>query len=144
MNTKIEVGSLVFCYRTEGCRGRCEGLKAVTELEVRDGITYYKVTPSDDPMYTGDHWYTAGCLMLAQRPPVGTETKFKIGDRVHCFGSYHIYCATGVIEHIVWFEGKPDYYVTPTTTPWYGYNDKSLQLATDPVCTTPEWENLVF
>ncbi|MEQ0217939.1 hypothetical protein ABLV18_27475 [Klebsiella sp. CN_Kp114] len=144
MNNQIEVGSLVFCYRTEGCRGRCEGLKAVTALEVRDGTIYYIVTSSDDPMYNGDYWYTAGRLQLAQRPPVGTETKFKIGDRVHCFGTYHIYCATGIIEHIVWFEGKPDYYVTPTATPWYGYNDNSLQLAIEPVRTVSELESLVF
>ncbi|MBQ0600953.1 hypothetical protein J7S78_14230 [Klebsiella oxytoca] len=144
MNNQIEVGSLVFCYRTEGCRGRCEGLRAVTELEVRDGTIYYKVTSSDDSMYNGDYWYTADRLQLAQRPPVGTETKFKIGDRVHCFGTYHIYCSTGIIEHIVWFEGKPDYYVTPTATPWYGYNDNSLQLAIEPVRAVPELESLVF
>lgn len=144
MNNQLEVGSLVFCYRTEGCRGRCEGLKSITEIEVKGGVTYYKVTPSNDPRYNDDYWYTVGQLQQAQRPPVGTETQFKIGDRVHCFGTYHIYCATCVIEHIVWFEEKPEYYVTPTQTPWYCYNDHSLQLATEPVRTISEWENFVF
>lgn len=138
MNNQIEVGSLVYCYRRERYFGRCNGVKTVTEIKIQNEITFYRVEQLEEAWYTNDQ------LVLAQRPPEGIETKFKIGDRVHCFSTNNVCFATVFIENIEWFEGKPSYYITPTETPWHAHSEDSLQLANKLVCPVPEWGDLIF
>ncbi|PHM72262.1 hypothetical protein [Xenorhabdus sp. KJ12.1] len=137
MNELIEVGNLVFVYQYSDCRGPCIGLDAVAEIRENKGVTLYRMVREDSA------WYEADRLRVAERPPAGIDPKFNIGDRVRCYGTYRIYFMTAVVEHIVWFENKADYYVFPTETPWYGYNENSLSLADDSV-NTPEWNNMIF
>lgn len=139
--SSIELGTLVFVYQHAECRGRCLGLDEVAEIKVSDdGCVLYRMKRENE------HWHESSRLMPAQRPPVGTATQFNIGEHVRCYGTYRRYVHTATIEHIVWFEGKPDYYVIPTQTPWYPYNDDSLSLADDSVNLSefPEIENMMF
>ncbi|EOC0011683.1 hypothetical protein ACI0X9_003370 [Cronobacter turicensis] len=124
----FDIGTLVFIYQHEECRGRCLGLDEISEVIHSDnGTTLYRMRRNYDD------WHESTRLQAAQRPPAGTQTSFAIGDRVRCYGTYHYYAETATIEHIVWSEGKPFYYVTPSSTPWYPYNDDSLSKADESV-----------
>ncbi|HFF3747668.1 hypothetical protein FCH00_012740 [Klebsiella pneumoniae] len=129
------LGDLVHCYRHHG---RCDGAKTVCGVDMRDGVTFYRVTPSDDP------WYTAEQLTMAQRPPKEMSTCFQVGQRVHCYNIDDLYIGTKTVESIVVFDGEPHYYVTPTDTPWFSYRECSLKAVLDAIHPVAECENMIF
>lgn len=141
MDNNIEVGSLVYCYRREKYVGGCYGLKTVAEITVEGSETLYRITPATDDM---PDVFPASCIVLAPPPPAGTTTKFRKGDRVHCFGTYNVHFAMAVIDNITWFEGQPEYHVTPTQTPWCPMHEDALQLAGELTAPSPEWDGLIF
>ncbi|HFS5769916.1 TPA: hypothetical protein ACH0SE_004321 [Providencia rettgeri] len=141
MNEKIEIGSLVFCYLRERYVGRCYGLKTVVEIVQENGLDMYRVTRAD----CDDEWYPANNLVLAQFPPAGTETKFKVGDHVHCFGTYQNHYTTAHIVHILWSDdGKPEYYITPTDTPWCPVLEDAMKLVVEMFVADPDLPVMVF
>lgn len=125
---KIIVGTVVFIYQHAGCHGHCYGLDEVTDIRMsEEGEFEYQLKKDSGS------WYNPNRLEKAELPPDGINPQFSVGDRVHCFGTYQSYHMTATVEYVTWFEGKPQYYVAPTNTPWYPYEDHSLKLFDDRV-----------